>query len=337
MTQEHHALRVGIMALICALFFRIGSLGLWEQLASRLLQPNIASFFIYLETGRRVRFSPSFQAENPDFMESVPASALEEPLPVFSESENLTMKNFSAKRPNLNALLSQPLAWQLRTDQPTVLIFHTHTTESYQPAGEDYQELSPWRTLSQDYNMLSIGTRVATTLEAGGIHVLHDRSLHDYPSYNNAYIDARNTLEDYIARYPSIQLVLDLHRDATDGSSGQLRTLAQVNGTACAQLMLVVGAKHEAYESNLSLATKLHAQLEQDNPGITRPLQLRPQRFNQDLCPGALLVEVGGAGNSHAEALRAADALASAILALAGGANGGPAVPADNGEPLNGQ
>jgi stage II sporulation protein P len=90
---------------------------------------------------------------------------------------------------------------------------------------------------------------------------------------------------------------------------------------ASAQLMIVLGTNHENYEDNLSLGLKLHAQLEETYPGIMRPLQLRAQRFNQDLCPGALLIEVGTAGNTHAQALRAAEYLAEGILALAKGAN----------------
>jgi len=88
--------------------------------------------------------------------------------------------------------------------------------------------------------------------------------------------------------------------------------------------MLVVGTNaagqdHENWEENLALALKLHLQLQRQDPGIMRPLQLRRQRFNQDVSPGALIVEVGAAGNSHGEALIAAERLAVAITALARG------------------
>ena len=98
-----------------------------------------------------------------------------------------------------------------------------------------------------------------------------------------------------------------------------MRTSATVDGAASAQLMLVMGTNYDTYPENLSLALKVHAQLESQYPGITRPLQLRAARFNQDLCPGALLVEVGAAGNTHPEARRAAEALAYAITTLAEG------------------
>ena len=83
--------------------------------------------------------------------------------------------------------------------------------------------------------------------------------------------------------------------------------------------MIVLGTNYDTYEDNLSLGLKLQVQLERQAPGITRPLQLRASRFNQDLCPGALLVEVGAAGNTHGEALLAAQELAQAVIALAQG------------------
>ena len=178
--------------------------------------------------------------------------------------------------------------------------------------------------LDAEHNMLCIGDRVVEVLAQYGITALHDRSLHDYPDYNSAYENARKQAQKYLAAYPSIQLILDLHRDALEDQGTQLPTAATVGGQACAQLMLVSGTNagglsHEGWEENLSLALKLHAQLEQASPGIMRPISLRSQRFNQDLLPGALLVEVGSAGNTRQEALLAAEQLALAIAALARG------------------
>ena len=113
--------------------------------------------------------------------------------------------------------------------------------------------------------------------------------------------------------------MLDLHRDAAGEGGKQLRTLTKVEGEDSAQLMVVIGTNHDAYEENLSLGLKLHVQLENQNLGIMRPLQLRTQRFNQDLSPGALLIEVGAAGNNHKEARIAAQQLAEAVVALAKG------------------
>ena len=200
-----------------------------------------------------------------------------------------------------------------------MLILHTHTTESYTKAGETYQETSAYRTLEERYNMLAIGDRVEALLSQAGITVIHDRTLHDHPSYNGSYTRARETIQSYLDKYPTLRLVLDLHRDASGDGTNQLRPVTQIHGKSCAQMMLVLGTNMDSWEQNLSLGLKLQVQLENLAPGITRPLQLRPQRFNQDLSGGALLIEMGAAGNTQAEALLAADYLSEAIISLAKG------------------
>ena len=326
MKQLSRARRVGITAVLCALVLRLWSEGYGEKLLQLVTSPEAAAFYIYLETGRDVRFSPSLPAFSPDFMESPPAAtipATEPTLPSFSDADGLELYYASTENPDIPALLSQPLQWNLRGEEPTVLIIHTHTTESYTRVDEPYTESSAWRTADEGYNMVSIGETVRRILEENGIPVIHDQELHDYPSYNGSYTRTRKAIQDYVNQYSSIQLILDLHRDAAGEGSRQMRTSATVDGEPSAQLMLVMGTNYDTYPENLSLALKVHAQLEAQCPGITRPLQLRAARFNQDLCPGALLVEVGAAGNTHPEAQRAAEQLAKAIVALAEGTAGG--------------
>ena len=322
MDHQSRALRVGLTALLCAAVMRLWDMGIPQKLTAFLTQPNTAAFLIYLETGRDVRFSSSSEVFSPDFMESPPPAIpepTEAPLPSFSDAQDIELYYAVRKEPDIEDLLAKPLQWNLYTQEPAVLILHTHTTESYTRKGEPYKESASWRTLDEAYNMLAIGQLVVDALAAQGITAIQDRELHDYPSYNGSYTHARKSMQAYLEEYPTIQLVLDLHRDASGGENGQMRTRATVNGEASAQLMVVLGTNHENYEENLSLGLKLHAQLESQNSGIMRPLQLRAQRFNQDLSPGALLIEVGAAGNSHPEARIAAQALAEAIAALAKG------------------
>ena len=97
-----------------------------------------------------------------------------------------------------------------------------------------------------------------------------------------------------------------------------------MDGAASAQIMFVVGTngtglKHPNWKENLALALKLQVQMERIASGICRNINLRGQRFNQDKSPGALLVEVGAAGNTREEALRAVEVLAQAILDLSHG------------------
>ncbi len=322
MKDIRRARRVGMASILCALCMRLWAAGVPEKIAAWLVQPNTAAFLIYLETGRDVRFSSSSEVFSPDFVETPAPSApmpTEPPLPSFSGEEGVEVTYAASKDPDLAALLAKPLTWDLMGEEPTVLILHTHSTESYTRRDEPYTETSRWRTLDEDYNMLSIGAHVAQLLTQGGIAVVQDRELHDYPSYNGSYVSARRQLKALLEQFPGIRLVLDLHRDASGEEGRQLRPLVQGAEEACAQLMVVLGTNHENYEENLSLGLKLHTQLERQQPGIMRPLQLRASRFNQDLCPGALLIEVGAAGNTHREALAAAEHLAQAILTLAKG------------------
>ena len=322
MDQRYRSLRAGITAVLFALFLRLWEAGTPEFLLQRLSQPNKGALESLLETGRSVRFSPSFGGFSPWFVESSPAAApadREPERPAFSDGEAAKIQYLYSVETDPEALLSRPLQWDLRKEAPAVLILHTHSTESYTRQGEAYAESAPWRTLDKDYNMLSVGERVAELLTDAGIGVIQDRQLHDHPSYNGSYAHARQRTAELLAQNPSIKLVLDLHRDASSEGGGQLRPLAQGEGKTCAGLMLVVGAGHGAYEENLSLALKLHAQLQRQMPGIMRPLQLRSGRFNQDLGPCALLVEVGAAGNTHPEALAAAEELARAVIALSRG------------------
>lgn len=325
MDPHSKALRTGSAAIACAIVFRLAAL--WP------VQVHTAPVPSETETGRDVRFSASREVfwEWESAAPLLPAQpAPEEPvLPAFSPEDAVLTDMYYAcsLRPDLGALLSLPLSWNLADTEPRVLILHTHTTESYTQRKEPYVESADYRTLDESYNMLSIGSIVAGILSDNGIGVVHDRQLHDYPSYNGSYNDARKSILSYLEQFPGIELVLDLHRDAADTENGQLRPLVTLAGEAVAQLMLVMGTdesglSHEHWQENLSLALKLQAQLERQAPGITRPTILRAQRFNQDLSPGALLVEVGAAGNTHEEARRAAEQLAHAIVALAKGTVG---------------
>ena len=329
MDIHRNVLRMGAAALACAVVFRLASQGLPEKIAAWVSQPEVAAFLIYLETGRDVRFSLSSQVFSPEFAAESAAplfSDLPEEKPEFApeDAEAVQMYYACSLRPDLGKLIAAPLSWDLTAPEPTVLILHTHTTESYTKTTEDYVESSAWRTLDENYNMLSIGDALGQILAKNGITAIHYRTLHDYPSYNGSYTDARKSIAAYLEEYPSIRLVLDLHRDAADTEDGQLRTAVELDGQRTARLMLVMGTDaaglaHPEWEENLSLALKLHATLEQLSPGIMRPLVLRSQRFNQDMSPGALLVEVGAAGDSHAEALAASEQLAKAIVVLAKG------------------
>ena len=240
-----------------------------------------------------------------------------------AEADAITIAGACSYAVDKAALLTRPSALTAKADGPKVLIVHTHTSEAYTPEpGWEYESSDPLRTGDAEHSVVRLGTRVAELLNAHGIETLHDTALNDYPSYNGAYERMRQTIEGYLAQYPSIEMVLDLHRDAANDPAGMpVAFTAEVGGARCAQLMLVVGSDeggltHPDWKENLANALKLQALLNRIAPGLCRDIDLRTERFNQHETPGSLLVEFGCTGNTLAEALRSADYLAQALCAF---------------------
>ena len=247
-------------------------------------------------------------------------SAQEDPLGFTpGEAEAISLRGNCTYAVDKTALLLAPLTWIAAHGKPLVLIVHTHTSEAYTPTAEDaYTASADYRTLEDAHNMLAVGDALAEALEARGIGVLHDRTYNDYPSYNASYGNAKEKIESWLADYPSIVLVLDLHRDALEQP---VREAVTINGEDCAKLMLVVGTDqgglyHPYWQENLCCALKLQALLSRSCPGLCRQLNLRKERFNGQTSPGALIVEVGSTGNTLAEAKRSMPYLADAVAAL---------------------
>lgn len=239
------------------------------------------------------------------------------------EADAITIAGACGYRPDKQALLTRPSALSISEDGPAVLIVHTHSSEAYtMEAGFEYPESDSLRTLDERYSVVRVGDEIADILTEAGISVLHDTQPNDYPNYNGAYERMRQTIEGYLAEYPSIQMVMDVHRDAAEDADGNPVALtAEIDGEACAELMLVVGTdegglSHPDWQENLANALKLQALLNRSAPGLCRNLDLRTERFNQHETPGSLLIEVGASGNTLAEALRSARIFGQSLAAF---------------------
>lgn len=206
---------------------------------------------------------------------------------------------------------------------PQVLIVHTHGSEAYtMPPGQVYEPSGDCRTTDLDYNMVRVGDEVARTLEAAGLRVLHDPSLYDYPEYSGAYGRSLEAVEKAMAEHPSITLVLDIHRDAiSDGAGNPYKVVSSVAGLNIAQMSMVIGTdggglEHPGWQENLKLAAAVQQKLLDSYPTLMRPITVRNSRYNQHVTPGALLVEMGAAGNSLDEALVSARLFGTALAAV---------------------
>lgn len=324
MEQERKSLRVGLTVIACALVFRLAGIAPTEWMGKLLATPQVASALVFLETGRIVRVGVKPE-QKPE--ETLPQSPDREQISFRQEDAALVEMSAVCDYPvDVEAMLATPLSWDLTEDAPKVLILHSHATEAYtQTEQMAYTPSSLFRTEDCRHNVVRVGEHLAQLLRAGGIQVIHDTALHDHPDYSGSYAHARKSTRQYIQENPSISLVVDIHRDALDlSSTKQLTTHATVDGKDSAQLMMVVGTDaggnyHPNWEENMALAVKLHTLLEKKNPGICRPISFRTQRFNQDLSVGAMLIEVGAAGDTLEEALVAVEVLAQTILELSAG------------------
>ena len=194
------------------------------------------------------------------------------------------------------------------TSEPQVLIYHTHTTESFEPyVREKYDAGFNYRTTDETKNMVMVGDAIQAELEARGIGVIHVRTVHDYPSYNGSYSRSRETIIPILEQYPSIKVVLDIHRDAISGEGTAYQPYVEIEGKEAAQVMIISGCDDgtlgmPSYIRNFRFACRLQERLEGDNPGLTRPILFDYRHYNQDLTTGSLLVEVGSHCNTLEQA-----------------------------------
>lgn len=247
-------------------------------------------------------------------------------LPVNGDGYDAAQGVYIENRPGLAldvaALAEAQLTLSLPEEGPQVLIVHTHGSEAYTPDGGDtYVATGECRTTDTTKSVVRVGDEIAKVLTEMGLTVVHDTGLYDYPEYNGAYDRSLAAVENWLAQYPSIQVVLDVHRDALIGADGTVyKPITTINGEKCAQVMLVMGSNalydHPNWLENLSLAVKVQKEMNTLWPTLARPIGLRENRYNQQTAPGAMLVEVGSHGNTLQEALAAARMFARALGAV---------------------
>lgn len=269
------------------------------------------------EQNEREEASPEPE-ENPETEQAEPA-ALD--LSVISPSEIEVENHTDHQQTKVEKYWEKPLSLKLKSRKkgPQILIMHTHATESYTMAdGDDYEESDESRTTDEGYNMIRVGEEIKAVFEEQGFSVVHDKTTYDYPGYNGSYGRSLAGVEAYLEEYPTIQLVLDVHRDALIDQNGTVYSkTTTIDDEETAQVMLVVGTDdggltHPDWRDNYTLALKIQGAMLCVDKTFPRPIDLRSQRFNQHLRPGSLLVEVGTSGNTLRQALAGARRFAEA-------------------------
>ena len=195
------------------------------------------------------------------------------------------------------------------TENPVVLIIHTHGTESYAEEGADsYSIKDNSRTTDTEKNVVAVGEVMAQYFEEHGIKTIHCTEMFDRDSYIDAYTNSSDAVREYLAIYPSIRYIFDVHRDSIIGDDyTKYRPVTEINGIPTAQFMCVVGtnakgANHPGWRDNLTLAAHLQVRLWNVSPSLPRRLSIRSASFYQQYAPGSLLLEIGSCGNTLSEA-----------------------------------
>lgn len=232
------------------------------------------------------------------------------------------VKNVNKTDINIEKLLKTDLDLSIKKDEPSVLIFHTHTTETYQILDRDfYAQGFLSRSNDKNINMVRVGKAITEEIEKSGYSVIHDTAIHD-GTYNTAYAHSRKSIESYLKEHPSIKIVLDIHRDAIQRSDGtKIKPTATIDGKNAAQIMIISGCQEKDngvenfpdWKENLVFAVHLQNTLEELFEGITRPLYFSPRKYNMDLTHCSLLVEVGSDANTLEEAVYTGKCLGKAV------------------------
>ena len=247
--------------------------------------------------------------------------------PVSYSSAGIEIKNTTTYQVDIENLISSNITFSLPESDPAVLIIHTHGSEAYAPDGNDtYTETDPSRTEDKTYNVIRVGDELSECLSAYGINVLHDRELYDYPKYSGSYNRSLDAMNRYLEQYPSIKVVIDLHRDAiVDSGAEAYKTIAQIGDQTCSQVLMVMGTDysglyHPHWQENLKLALRFQSAMNTMYPSLAKPIRLSQYRYNQHITTGSLILEVGSNGNTLQESLTAvrlfADAAAVVLLNL---------------------
>ncbi len=276
--------------------------------------------------------SPVFLNENPPALKGkkeispsprLTAAAQEKSQKVISKSiisNNLDIKNETDYQIDAPKLSAENRTYTATGNEPKVLIIHTHACETYSNEnGTGLGDGGEYRTTDTSKNMVKIGEIMAAVFKEEGIIVIHDKTLCDYPNYNSSYVKSLEVIESYLAKYPTVEFVFDIHRDAIAADDGTPTKLTcKINGENSAQAMIVcgtdaMGLENPNWRENLILALKIQKNLEEKYPGFMRPVNLRRERFNMHKTTGSLLFEIGTHGNTPEEAERAAEILAEGI------------------------
>lgn len=222
--------------------------------------------------------------------------------------------------PDIKALLNQGSDLTIYDkSKPTVLIYHSHTTEAYSLLDTGYYISSDARSNNSARNMVRVGDDLAAYLEKQGFNVIHDRTIHD-KDYTKSYDNSRATIEKYLEQYPSIEVTIDVHRDdITYSNKTKVKPTAKINGKKAARMMIISGCEYNRvknfpdWEENLKFDLQVQNKVNELYPGLMRPILFSERKYNMYETHYSFLLEVGTDANTLDEACYSARLFGNAL------------------------
>lgn len=206
------------------------------------------------------------------------------------------------------------------TSAPQVLVLHTHATESFMTAEKEYYtEADATRSTDDRKNMVAIGKTFCETLEKAGIGTVQITTHFDNPAYTGSYKRAKTEIEKYLKKYPTIKVVVDIHRDSITNGTTKTKPTVTIDGKKAAQVMLVMGSgtgkvkNHPKWEENLALAARYQQTMAKNYPKFARCMMVSSKLYNQNLTTGSMLIEIGTEANTFSEANYSASLAATSL------------------------
>lgn len=233
------------------------------------------------------------------------------------ENYNIEVNGVKIKNETSFEIDESILDTELNINKENIVIFHTHTCESYTPTEQfNYEQTGNFRTTDLNYSVVRVGEELTQNLVKYGFNVNHDKTYHDYPAYTGSYTRSKATVESVLASTPS-DIIIDLHRDAI-GSKSDYDPSVKIGDETVAQLMFVIGTNggglyHPDWQSNLKFAIEVQEKANEMYPGLFKAMIVRNSRYNQHLGKAACIIEVGATGNTLEQSMASMKYLAKVL------------------------
>lgn len=224
-----------------------------------------------------------------------------------SDNYNIVYKNIKIKNGTKINLTDEVLNPDIKIDNKNVLIFHTHSCESYTSSELfPYTPTGNFRSTDLNYTVTRVGTEFENQLKKYNINTYHDMTYHDYPAYNGSYTRSLSTVQNILQTFSS-DIIIDLHRDAI-GSRSDYAPTVKIGDDFCAQIMYVIGTnegglQHPNWQQNIKFAVKVQSKAEEMYPGLFKTMSVTENRYNQHTGKFASIIEVGATGNTLEQCL----------------------------------